>query len=421
MIAPAAPLPLMIVDDEILVLQTLKLTLEREGYSVVTASSATKALAIMEGQEFSVIVSDLKMPEMSGLDFLVECKKRQPAATRVLITAVLSLPAIVDSINRGEIFRFIAKPWLREELTATVRNAVNRFELVQQNEALQKETQRLNEGLTAANQSLEDKVRDLELQRQTLDLLNSELGKRYDRSLELCCRVLTTFDPLLGGQTKAMVEITQAMAQTEFFTKEERHVLRTAAWLCDLGLVGVPRDLLRAFRTDPEEMGDNERQLIRNHPIYSQTLAASVDDRPSVGEAIRAHHERFDGKGYPDGLSGYAIPWTARCLAVVATFVESGLPRDRAIELILGQSGAALDPEAVRLFIKATHMVELPRQVREVMLDELSPGMVLASGIYSPHGLLLIGEGAALTPQTIAKIRNHNLVTPISQRLLVQV
>ncbi len=421
MTPPPSPLPILIVDDEPMVLHTLKVTLERDGYAVMAAPAAEKALALMESHEFSVIISDLKMPGMNGLEFLIECKNRQPAASRVLITAVLSLPTIVESINKGEIFRFIAKPWLREEFTATVRNAVSRYELVTQNAELQRETQRLNGELKAANAELEAKVQDLELQRQTQVMLNRELGLRYDRSLELCWRILTTFDPLLGGQTKAMVEITRVMAQTEFFTAEERHILRTAAWLCDLGLVGIPRELLRAFRTAPESMGESERQLICNHPVYSQTLAASVDDRPAVGEAIRAHHERFDGSGFPDGLSGYAIPWPARCLAVTSVFVECGLPRDQAIELILAQSGTGLDPEAVRLFLKATHMIELPRQVREVMLDELAPGMVLAKGIYSPHGLLLIGEGEALTSQTISKIRNHNLVAPINQRLLVQV
>jgi hypothetical protein len=83
------------------------------------------------------------------------------------------------------------------------------------------------------------------------------------------------------------------------------------------------------------------------------------------------------------------------------------------------ESGKALDPEAVRLFLKVTHLIQLPRQVREILLDELQPGMVLANGIYSPHGMLLVSEGHTLSPPTIAKIRNHNLVDPISQRLLI--
>jgi len=417
---PANPLPLLIVDDEPAVLTTLKETLEREGFHVFAAPRATRALELIREQVFSVIISDQRMPEMSGLELLELCKTVQPNATRILITAVLSLPTIVDSINKGEIFRFIAKPWLREELTTTVKNAVNRFELIEHNAALQRETQRLNGELTRANQALEVKVRDLELQRQALDHANRELALRYERSLDLCCRILTTFDPLLGGQTKALVEIARGLARTEHFTEEERHVLGAAAYLCDLGLIGVPRELMRMFRADPEQLGDQERALIRNHPIFSQTLASCVDARASVGEAIRAHHEHFDGTGYPDGLSGYAIPWTARCLGVAVAFVESGLPKDQAIELVLAQSGQALDPEAVRLFLKVTQMLELPRQVREVLLDELKPGMVLAGGIYSPHGLLLISEGVTLTPLTISKIRNHNLIAPISQRLLVR-
>jgi len=417
--SPAEPLPLLIVDDEAAVLNALTEILEREGIHVVASQSVSKALNYVRERRFSVIISDQRMPEMSGLEFLVQCKQLQPHASRILITAVLSLPTIVDSINKGEIFRFIAKPWLREELTATVKNAINRYELIIKNEALQEETQSLNAKLTVANQTLEEKVRDLELQRQALDHANHELGSRYERSLDLCCRILTTYDPLLGGQTKALVEIADLMAQTEYFQDEERQVLRTAAWLCDLGLIGVSRDLLRTFRTNPEQLGESDRTLIRNHPIYSQTLASYVDARPAVGEAIRGHHERFDGEGFPDGLSGQAIPWTARCLAVAVGFVESGLPKEQAVEYVLTGSGQAFDPEAVRLFLKVTHLVELPRQVREVLLDELKPGMVLASGIYSPHGLLLISEGITLTPLTIAKIRNHNLIAPISQRLLV--
>jgi hypothetical protein len=159
--------------------------------------------------------------------------------------------------------------------------------------------------------------------------------------------------------------------------------------------------------------------MLRNHPIYSQTLASLVDSHAEVGEIIRAHHEHFDGSGYPDGVAGENIPWAARCLAVAVGFVESGLAKGPAIDALLDKSGSAYDPEAVRLFLKVSNLVQLPKQVREILLHELEAGMVLANGIYSPHGLLLIGEGQALSPGTITKIRSHNQVTPISQRLLV--
>jgi len=416
---PAPPPTILIVDDEPVVLTALKFTLEREGFHVVSCTSPLKALAILAERDFAVIISDQRMPEMMGLDFLIESRRLRPQASRILITAVLALPTIVDAINKGEIFRFVAKPWLREELVATVRNAVQRHELVTHNEVLQAETQTLNTQLRDANAALEAKVRDLEQQRQRLDAANHELAQNYEHSLELCRRILTTYDPILGGQAKVLVEFATQMAATKEFTDEQRHALRTAAWLCDLGLIGVPREMLRAFRGKTDLLTERERAMLHDHPVYGQTLAALVDNRADVGEVIRAHHECYDGRGYPDGLAGDAIPWPARCLAVAVGFVESGLTKAAAIDALLAKSGSAYDPEAVRLFLKVSNLVQLPKQVREIMLHELEPGMVLANGIYSPHGLLLIGEGQALSPGTIAKIRSHNQATPISQRLLV--
>jgi|CXWL01.1.fsa_nt_gi response regulator RpfG family c-di-GMP phosphodiesterase len=414
-LAPA----ILVVDDDTFVLNALKATLEQENYHVVAVTSPHKALALLAERKFSVIISDQRMPEMMGLDFLIASKAIQPRTSRILITAVLSLPTLIDSINKGEIFRFIAKPWLREELTATVRNAVQRYELTMRNRALSAETQRLNGELTTANAALEEKIRDLETQRQQLDSLNRDLATSYEHSLELCRRIINTFDPVLGGQAKTLSEVCLRMAETNHFNEQERQVLRAAPLLCDLGLIGIPRELFRAFRSHPDRLTERERAMLRNHPIYSQTLATFVDSRPTLGETVRAHHERFDGLGYPDGLAGQQIPWTARCLAVAVDFVESSLSRQAALDAIMAGSGSAYDPEAVRLFLKVTQLARLPRQVCEIMLDELQPGMVLASGIYSPHGLLLIGEGLELSPASIAKIRNHNQVTPIQQRLLV--
>ncbi len=416
---PSIAHPLLIVDDEPRVLASLKEVLERQGYSVVTSSDALRALELMRRQTFAVVVSDHLMPNMTGLEFLVECQRIQPQASRILVTAVLSLPTLVEAINKGEIYRFIAKPWLREELAATIRNAVNRYELLVQNQRLLEESSELNRQLQAANTALGTQVQQLESQRRDLDQLNLELGRRYDHSLELCSRILATYDPFLAGQTRAVATVVGQMSADEHFTDEERHVLKTSAWLCDLGLIGVSRELLRTFRSNPERLTERELDSIHSHPIYSQTLTSHLDGRGAVGETVRAHHECFDGTGYPDGLSAMAIPWTARCLAVAVWFVECSLPTDEAVDSVTAQSGKALDPEAVRLFLKTTRVRPLPRSVREIMIEDLHPGMVLANGLYSPHGLLLVGEGQALSAATIMKIRNHNLITPISQRLLV--
>jgi response regulator RpfG family c-di-GMP phosphodiesterase len=413
------PASILVVDDEPAVLATLRLTLERDGHDVSAVGSPLKALELVRTREFAVIISDQRMPEMMGLDFLGECKKLQPRSSRILITAVLSLPTIVEAINQGEIFRFIAKPWLREEFTATIKNAVNRHELIARNDLLHEQTVSLNGRLQEANATLEHRLRELATANEALDRANRDLAGKYDHSLDLCTRILNTYDPLLAGQTKSILEICRQMASSGHFSVEEQHALRTGARLCDLGLIGVPRELLRAFRTNPERLSERELAAFHNHPIYSQTLASCVDTAPGVSETIRSHHERFDGQGFPDGISGLSIPWTARCLAVAVTYVESPRSKEETLRQMLELAGHALDPEAVRLFLKVTQLLHLPQQVREMMLDDLRTGMVLANGLFSPHGMLLIGEGQALNSQMIEKIRNHNLISPISQRLLV--
>ena len=145
-----------------IVLAALKETLEREQYQVVACGSPRKPLTILEERDFAVIISDQRMPEMLGLDFLIESRKLRPQASRILITAVLSLPTIVDAINKGEIYRFIAKPWLREELLATVRNAIHRHELVTHNEVLMARTQQLNAELMVANGELGKQLQAVE-------------------------------------------------------------------------------------------------------------------------------------------------------------------------------------------------------------------------------------------------------------------
>ncbi len=412
---------LLVVDDEPRVLVALKEVLERQGFAVCTASDPLRAIDLLREREFAVVLSDHLMPGMSGMDLLVECQRLQPKATRVLITAALSLPTLVEAINKGEIYRFLAKPWLREELIATVRNALNRHELIVQNERLLGATSELNQRLGAANLALGEQVKRLESQRLELDHATRELARRYDRSLELCSRILATFDPALAQQTRAIASLAEQMAASAdgFLEPEEREVLKASAWLCDLGLIGVQRATLHHFRSDPARLTKSELAGLQNHPIYSQTLAAHLDDRPLLGETIRGHHERFDGGGFPDGLAGQAIPRAARCLAAAVWFVESGITETRVAAAMEAESGRALDPTAVRLFLAATRMRTLPRPVREIDPHDLRPGMVLATGIYSPHGLLLVGEGQALNPATISKIRSHHLVDPLGPRLLV--
>lgn len=417
--ATPEPASLLIVDDDRDVLDTLREQLTWEGYGVTACDNAQDALGKMRKAEFSVIISDQHMPGMTGLEFFATARDIQPNASRILITGVLALDTMVGAINHGEIFRFLAKPWSRAELLATIENAVQRHRLLVDNVRLRAETMKLNRQLTLANTELVEKLTLLTTQKTALDEAHGALNTNFEHSLELCYRIINTFHPLLGARTKAVVELCRKMCAGDDFTFEEKHVLVTSAWLHDIGLIGIKREVLHNLFTDPKTCTEAEWAHIRQHPIYGQTLAGFVDRLDGVGETIRGHHERFDGTGYPDRLGGEMIPWSARCLAVAAAFVECGLSTDDASDYIARESGLSFDPEAVRLFFKTTRLTELPKSVREVSIGELRPGMALAKGIFSPAGLLLIPEGQHLTEPTIEKIQHHSLINHVTQRLLV--
>ena len=139
--------PILIVDDEEIVLVALRDTLLREGYTVVSSPHAVHALSVLKEQEFSVVISDHQMPMVTGVEFLAQVGQIQPDATRILITAVLNLGTLIDAINKAEIYRFVVKPWSREELLATVKSAVERFDLISSKSRLLAQTLRENEQL----------------------------------------------------------------------------------------------------------------------------------------------------------------------------------------------------------------------------------------------------------------------------------
>lgn len=410
---------ILVLDDDPVVLLAITETLEREKYNVQAFSNAREALVAMEQTHFATIISDQRMPEMTGLEFLDKCKHIQSNASRILITGVLTLNTVIEAVNQGEIFRFIAKPWIREEMLATVENAVQRFTLIEANQQLSADTLDLNEKLVSSNAALGEKIRELELQAKVFEKTNQSLEENFSHSLEICFRLIEAFHPVLGEQTKSVVSICREIAKSDLFTERESEVLVVSSWLYNLGRIGLPRELLTKSLNDPQSLNEQEKTLLHHYPVYGQTLAGFVGALEEVGHSIRSHRERFDGQGFPDGYGREMIPAPARHLAVAVGFVECVLPKDQALEYIIRESGKSFHPEAVRLFMKSSNLINLPKKVLELTLAELEPGMILAKGIYSPSGLLLIPEERRLTQGIIKKIKEHDFANPITQRLMV--
>jgi response regulator RpfG family c-di-GMP phosphodiesterase len=418
--APSHPAdPILVVDDEQMVLTTLEYTLKRAHYQTVCTTEPVAALEELKKRRFSLIISDQMMPGMTGLELLGRARQIQPDATRILITGVVNLGTVIDAINKGEIFRFIVKPWLHEEFIATIQNGVQRYELIRQNTRLQTATQAMNSQLVELNHSLEQQVQIVAQQNRQLADVNGALERNFFRSMELCVLTMQIFYPSLGNQARRVHELCKAIGQVLQLNDEDRRVLETSALLHDIGLVGVPRRIIRRWEENPLSLDGAEKVLIEQHPILGQELAAFGSDLKKVGEIIRAHHERYDGSGYPDQLAGENIPWLARLLAVAVAYSSSPLGEADATDKIKLGAGRAFDPEAIRAFLRAQVMAVVPRKERQIDLEELRPGMVLAQGIYSHTGLLLLPEGQRLSAAFIDKVLNHNRIQPIKQSLVV--
>ena len=410
---------ILVVDDEEIVLSVLRDTLRRQNYEVVATTQPAMALEELRKNLFAVIIADQRMPLITGLELLDQARRIQPAATRILIAAVVSLDTVLDAINQGVIYRFIVKPWLREELLGTIQNAVQRHELIQQNLRLQNAAQTMNGRLLELNQSLAEQAQLVARQNQQLTQMNQALEQHLFRSMELSLRATQTFYPALGQQSRRVAQLCRPMAQVLNLPSEERRILENAALLHDIGLIGAPRSLIRRWQENPAALNAAERALIEQHPVLGQELSAFSSAMDQVGVLIRVHHERVDGAGYPDRLAGDKIPWLGRLLAVAVAFASSKLVREDAVEDIKLQADTAFDVDAIRVFLRALPLVHTLRKERQIQLSELRPGMVLARGICAPNGLLLAPEGQQLNFTYIEKLLNHNRIQPIDQSLVV--
>lgn len=412
-------LPVLLVDDEEIVLMALRDTLAYAGYDVVTSPHASHALSLIKGRQFSVVIADHQMPLISGLEFLAEVMKIQPNATRILITAVLTINTVIDAINKGEIYRFIVKPWLREELLATVRNAVQRYELMSSNVRLQAETQAANAKLTQVNQELEAQIAKVAQQNAQLQKLIDSKKKSPQHSADLAVETLRTFYPILADRARQVHLLCQTMGKAAALSDDEREVLEISALVHDIGFIGVPRQVIKRWQECPDDLTPAEEAMIRRHPVLGQTLAGFVHRLAEVGPVVRAHHECFDGSGYPDGLKGGAIPRLGGLLGVAVAYAHCNLEPGPAAQLIRQSIGSAFDPEAAAIFLRVVPKTPTPVRQREVPLSELAPGMVLAQGIVSDDGVLLIPDGECLTRTYIDKLLNYHRLHPIAQSLMV--
>ncbi|MGE3311519.1 MAG: HD domain-containing phosphohydrolase [Limisphaerales bacterium] len=339
---------LLVVDDEEIVLVALRETLMRAGYEVTATHDANEALDALRTTRYAVIITDQQMPKMTGLEFLAQAKELRPEATRILVTAVLNLGTVIEAINQGEIYRFIVKPWLREEFLGAIASAVERYRMVSAHTLLRdraeqatRERGEIAARLDAVDRELESKERQLaETRRRALE--------ERDRTREMAGALLSWHDEALGDRTRRVVSVCRAMAEAAGLSEPERDALEDAAWYHDLGCLRLDRALAGIL---PETRGKLEPSLRtewERHAWKAGELLAALGCGGEVRAAVEMHHERLDGSGLPGGLAGESIPWLARLLGVAVAYVEASGSPDSALERVGRQSGTGFDSKAVR-------------------------------------------------------------------------
>ncbi|MBI3368002.1 MAG: response regulator [Burkholderiales bacterium] len=410
--AGAAWATVLCVDDEPNILSALKRVLRANDLCVLTATSGAQALQMLSEMPADLVISDMRMPGMDGAQLLEQVRERWPDAVRLLLTGQSDLETTVAAINRGQIFRYLRKPWDEAELLGAVQQGLHLRSLELDRRRLQTLTRNQNLQLQQLNDDLEKRVTD-----RTAQLLeaNQKIRRGYLKTIKVFSNLLELRGGALAGHGRRVGEAARDIARKMALPEEEVLQVFIAGMLHDIGVIGLPDAMLAKPLARYTEA---ELALHRQHPARGEQSLLALDDMQGVMPIIRSHHERWDGKGFPDGKAGTDIPLGARIVAIADAFDElqngaiAGTPVTalEARTLMRVGRGQQFDPEILDVFLHITEP-QKPKVEQRLMLgcDALEPDMVLAGDLVSGRGVLMLTAGHRLTPTLIRRIREFEV------------
>lgn len=314
---------ILFVDDDEKILSSLKRNV-RGAFEAATANDPLQALELVRSQgPFAVIVSDLKMPGMNGIEFLSEVKEVSPDTVRILLTGYADFENAVNAVNQGYIFRFLSKPCPPDMLNKAVQDGIEQYRLIQSRHEMH--------SLQKYRRLMEDIVEGLS-------------------------SLVEARDPYTGGHQRRVALLAKAIAEAMGLPSDRVEALYITGMLHDIGKVYVPSD----FLNKPGILSEQEFSIIKAHPEVGAEIFQNIDFDWPINDFIRQHHERMDGSGYPDGLRGEGIHLEARILAV-ADVVDAmvsrrpyreGLGLGSALDEIRENAGTLYDPGVVECFLE---------------------------------------------------------------------
>ena len=437
---------LLFVDDEESITKALNRIFRKEGYEIYTALSGQEGLALLKeaGKPFSLIISDQRMPGMTGAQFLEKAKKIFPDAMRILLTGYSDMDAVVDAVNKGEIHRYLTKPWNDDELLIQIRHALEEYELRVENRRLLALTRRKNIELRELNEHLEEKVaersREIIEKNKELEGINKKLEKSFLNAIRLLFSLVEALNPKLGEYMKEVAPLSREVAEEYGLDRKEIDQIEIAGMLHDIGLLGLPEKILEK---DEDDMSEKEFHIFSQHPAIGQICLQPIESLDQVGAIILSHHEHYDGSGFPGGLKGEEIPIGARIIGMVADYCKivktwptdvkeiiakarkyigpsannisgtdpKNLINDTAKRILLVHATQKYDPDVVMKLVKKLEPGETERkkqqkekEVVSIHFDDLKEGMVLAKSLCITDGRPLLLIGTALNESLISTI-----------------
>lgn len=412
----AAP-TLLLVDDEASILSALRRVFRPLGYRVLTAESGVAALELARGETIDLVISDMRMPHMDGAQFLERIRQEQPHAVRILLTGYADINAIIAAINRGEIHRYIGKPWDDNDIVLVVREALARRALEVRNRELTELTARQNEELRQLNSGLEERVRqrtaEIEQVNGMLNVAYDELKSNFMLSMKIFAGLMELRHSGLSGQSRRVSEWARRVCASLGLGERQSHDIYVAALLHDIGKIGFPDSMLGK---SVSAMSHEEVQRYRKHPLNAEAALMPLVQLRPVAAIIRSQHERLDGNGFPDGLEGAEIVQGALILAPIIDYenlLAGALserrfsPEDAASSVRRGV-GTRYDAKIVHAFLEA--VAEPSTQETDdrcIAAGDLVAGMVLSRDLVSPQGALLLAAGYVFDARVVAQVREY--------------
>ncbi|NNG04605.1 MAG: response regulator [Inquilinus sp.] len=369
---------LLLVDDDPNLLSGMRRQLARD-YELSTAAGGKPGLETLAKEgPFAVVISDMRMPEMDGVEFLREVKRRHPDTVRIMLTGNADQQTAIDAVNEGSVFRFHNKPCPVENLKATIEAALEHYRLI-----------------TAERLLLE----------QTLA-----------GSIKVLVDVLSILDPEAFGKTVLLRERVKALAG--HLKLADAWQLDIAAMLSSIGQITLPAETQAKIRAG-SALSSPEKEMVDRTPENGRNLLANIPRLEKVGNAIYYQNRGYDGTGFPDGGSaGPDIPIGGRILRVLLD-LERLETRNGSTEGAFAQlecNRQFYDPgvlAAAHACIVARHGVEPALETRDIPLDFLRAGDVLVDGIRVASDTLLLPAEHVISQTDIERLRNKRLIVKL--------